>query len=190
MLKQLRQSAYTLLGKGKDAIFDLIDALLSSPQVKSFVELSLSPVFRRGWSSLYAGLGNSRPQRRKLMKLYIEQMPSAGRPLLAGDHTAWPRTEAITLKDRSIEHQPTQIVGNKPIAVGHGFSTIAWIPEVQGSWALPLRHERITSFETPLSRAAFQQGQVCKDFQVRPIATYDSEYGNASNVHADGRDCG
>ncbi len=188
-LKQFRQSAYTLLGKGKDAIFDLMDAVLSSPQVKSFVELSLSPVFRRGWSSLYAGLRNSRPQRRKLMKLYIEQMPTAGRPLLAGDHTAWPRREAFTLKDRTIEHQPTQIAGNKPIAVGHGFSTIAWIPEAQGSWGLPLRHERITSFETPLGRAAFQLGQVCKDLKVRPIATYDSEYGNASNVRADGGDC-
>jgi hypothetical protein len=181
-LKQFRQSAYTLLGKGKDAIFDLMDAVLTSPGVKSFVELSLSPVFRRGWSSLYAGLRNSRPQRQKLMKLYIKQMPSESRPLLAGDHTAWSRSYAVTLKDRTIEHQPTQIAGNKPIAVGHGFSTIAWIPEAQGSWALPLRHERITSFETPLSRAAFQLGQVCKQLAVRPIAVYDSEYGNASFV--------
>ena len=38
-LKQFRQGAYTLLGKGKDVIFDLMDAVLSSPQVKSFVEL-------------------------------------------------------------------------------------------------------------------------------------------------------
>lgn len=83
-LKQFRQSAYTLLGKGKDAIFELMDAVLTSPGVKSFVELSLSPVFRRGWSSLYAGLRNSRPQRQKLMKLYIKQMPSESRPLLAG----------------------------------------------------------------------------------------------------------
>ena len=182
-LKQFRQSAYTLLGKGKDAIFDLMDAVLTSPRVNSFVELSLSPVFRRAWSSLYAGLRSSRPQRRNLMRLGIEQMPTEGRPLLAGDHTVWPRPEARTLRDRTIEHQPTQIAGNKPIAVGHGFSTIAWIPEAQGSWALPLRHERITSFETPLSRAAFQLKQVCKQLAVRPIATYDSEYGNASFVN-------
>ena len=122
-----------------------MDAVLSSPQVKSFVELSLSPVFRRGWSSLYAGLQNSRLQRQKLMKLYIEQLPTESRPLLAGDHTAMPRSYAVTLKDRTIEHQPTQIASNKPIAVGHGFSTIAWIPEAQGSWALPLRHERNTT---------------------------------------------
>jgi hypothetical protein len=34
------------------------------------------------------------------------------------------------------------------------------------------------------SRAAFQLKQVCKQLAVRPIATYDSEYGNASFVHA------
>ncbi len=89
-LKQLGQSAYTLLGKGKDAIFDLMDAVLTSLRVNSFVELSLSPVFRRGWSSLYAGLRSSRPQRSKLMRLSIEQIPSEGRALLAGDHTGWP----------------------------------------------------------------------------------------------------
>ncbi len=160
-----------------------MDAVLSSPQVNSLVELSLSPVFRRSWSSLYAALRNSRPQRRKLMKLYIEQMAAEHRPLLAVDHTTWPRPEAVTLKDRTIEHQPTKIAGNKPIAVGQGFSTIAWIPEAQGSWALPLRHERITSFETPLSKAAFQLKQVCKQLKVRPIVVYDSEYGNASFVN-------
>ena len=181
-LKQFRQGAYTLLGKGKDAIFDLMDAVLTSSRVNSFVELSVSPVFRRGWSSLYAGLRDSRPSRGKLLKLCIEQIPTETRPLLAGDHTAWSRPKAVTLKDRTLEHQSTQIAGNKPISVGHGFSTIAWIPEAQGSWALPLRHERITSFETPLSRAAFQLKQVCKQMSVRPIATFDSEYGNASFV--------
>ena len=181
-LKQFRQSAYTLLGKGKDTIFDLMDAVLTSPRVNSFVELSLSPVFRRAWSSLYAGLRQNRPSRRKLLKLYIEQIPTETRPLLAGDHTDWSRPEAFTLKDRTIEHQATAIAGNKPITLGQGFSTIAWIPEAQGSWALPLKHERITSFETPLSRAAFQLKQVCQQLSVRPIAVFDSEYGNATFV--------
>lgn len=95
-LKQFRQSAYTLLGQGKDAICDLMDAVLTSPRVNSFVELSLSPVFRRAWSSLHASLRSSRPQRRKLMQLCIDVMPTEPRPLLAGDHTAWSRPEART----------------------------------------------------------------------------------------------
>jgi hypothetical protein len=78
------------------------------------------------------------------MKLYIEQMPSSVRPVLAGDHTIWPRPEAVTLQERTIEHQASTVPGNRPIALGQGYSTIAWIPESEGSWALPLRHERIT----------------------------------------------
>jgi hypothetical protein len=78
----------------------LPDAVLTSPRVNSFVELSLSPVFRRKWSSVYAALRDSRPQRRKLMKLYLEQMPTDERPLLAGDHTTWARPEAYILTDR------------------------------------------------------------------------------------------
>jgi hypothetical protein len=54
------------------------------------------------------------------------------------------RPDAPTLRERTYEHLATAIDGNKPIAIGLGYSTIAWIPSAQGSWALPLRHERIT----------------------------------------------
>jgi len=43
--------------------------------------------------------------------------------------------------------------------------------------------DRITSFETPLSRAAFQLRKVCQILKVRPVSTWDSEYGNASFVN-------
>jgi len=46
-----------------------------------------------------------------------------------------------------------------------------------------LGHDRITSFETPLSRAAFQLRKVCQILKVRPVSTWDSEYGKASFVN-------
>ena len=114
------------------------------------------------------------------MRLYIKQMPSQERPVLAVDHTAWARLDSPTLQDRTYEHQPSAIASNKPISIGQGYSTIAWIPEESGSWALPLRHERITSWENPISKAAWQIKQVCKYLLSRPIILLDSEYGNAS----------
>ncbi|MGV2828567.1 hypothetical protein [Myxosarcina sp. GI1(2024)] len=54
--------------------------------------------------------------------------------------------------------------------MGQGYSTLAWIPEDQGSWALPLCHDHITSFETPLSRGAFQLRKVCQILKVRPVS--------------------
>ena len=43
-------------------------------------------------------------------------------------------------------------------------------------------HERITSFETPITKAAFQLRQVCRNIEVRPISLWDSEYGCAKFV--------
>ncbi|WP_219904067.1 hypothetical protein [Stenomitos frigidus] len=59
-LSQFRQSLYQSLGKAKDAMFDLMDAVLVSASISSFVSLSQSPVFRRRWSSIDAALQDSR----------------------------------------------------------------------------------------------------------------------------------
>ncbi|MHC5739292.1 NF041680 family putative transposase [Nostoc sp.] len=181
-LEEFRQVAYKYLGRAKDATFELTDAILLTRNVYSLADLSLSPVFRRKWSSIYEALQDSRPQRQKLMQLYIKQIPVEGRPLLAGDHTNWPRPDAVTLQERTYEHSGTSIAENKPISIGQGYSTIAWIPEKSGSWALPLRHERITSGESPIGKAVWQLKQVCKHLAVRPISVWDSEYGCAPFV--------
>ena len=68
------------------------------------------------------------------------------------------------------------------MSLGQGYSTLAWIPEAEGSWVLPLRHERITSWESPISLAAFQLRQVCQHLPHRPLSLWDSEYGCASFV--------
>jgi hypothetical protein len=88
-LKQFRGGVYTLLGNGKDALFDLMDAVLVTRSVYSFVELSISPVFRRQWSSIYEAIEDSLPPRKELMQLYITQLPKTEQLVLAGDHTAW-----------------------------------------------------------------------------------------------------
>lgn len=180
-LQEFRNTVYASLGRAKDAAFELMDAVLTSSSASSFVRLSLSPVFRRQWSSVYAAVQESRPSRTKLMKQYVAQIPPGEQPLLAGDHTAWSRPDAVTLQDRTFEHDPMR--GNPPVSVGQGYSTLAWIPEASGSWALPLRHDRITSFETPLSKAAFQLNQVTQQMTVRPLAVFDREYGNGSFVN-------
>ena len=180
-LSQFRQSAYELLGFAQDSTFELMDAILTTKSLQSFPELYFSPLFRRHWSSLYESIQDCRPQANKLMKLYLEQMKEDLQPLLAGDHTPWPRPEAKTLRDRTYNHSHHS-TGNKPVTLGQGYSTLAWIPEQQGSWALPLRHELMTSFESPLTKGTFQLRLVCRSLKVRPITLWDSEYGNATFV--------
>jgi hypothetical protein len=142
-------------------------------------EFSLSPLFKRKWSSTYEALQDSRPNRNKLMKRYIQEILPSNYVLLAIDHTAWGRRGAKTLKDRTYEHQASS---SNSVTVGQGYSTIAWLPENQGSWALPLRHERITSYENPISKAAWQLRQVSKHLKQKMLVVLDSEYGNGSWV--------
>lgn len=190
-LEEFRQAAYKHLGRAHDVTFELTDAILLTRNAYSLADLSLSPIFRRKWPSIYEALQDSRPQRQKLMQLYIKQMPTQSRPLLAGDHTAWSRPDAVTLQERTIEHSSATVPGNKPITIGQGYSTIAWIPEDLGSWALPLRHERISSWENPIQKATWQLQQVCEHLPSRPISVWDSEYGCApfvlktANIRAD-----
>ncbi|MEG4330123.1 transposase, partial [Microcoleus sp. herbarium5] len=122
-----------------------------------------------------------RPDRKKLMLLYLQQLeqqvPVAEHLLVAIDHTAWGRPDAKTLKDRTHEYQGGVIIGQ-------GYSTIAWIPEAQGSWALPLLHERISSASSPILQAASQLKLVCEQSVNPVLAVLDAEYGNANWVLA------
>ena len=181
-LQRFRQQAYELLGKAKDATFELADAVLTTRHIECLGDLALNPLFRRQWPSVYEAIQDCNPEREQLMQLYINQMSEVERPMLAVDHTAWHRPYAPTLQERTYVHQAAKVPGNKPVGVGFGYSTIAWIPDASGSWALPLRHERITSWDTPISKAAFQLQQVLESLPKRPIVLFDREYGCASLV--------
>ena len=178
-LQAFRQEAHSYLVRAKDATFELMDAIMLTRKADSMADLSLCPVFRRKWSSAYESVQDTRPQRNKLMKLYIQQIEPEGRILLAGDHTTWSRPNASTLKERTYEHYAQGGLGGKPVTVGYGYSTLALIPEAEGSWALPLRHERITSWETPIQKAVWQLKKVCPKLPSRAISCWDIEYGCA-----------
>jgi hypothetical protein len=175
---QFRQAAYKLFGNARDTLFELSDAVIQMRQVQSFAELSCAPAFRRRWPSIYEALQDGRPQRVGLMQLYLAQWVEEGRLLLAGDHTVWERLYAPTLSGRSFQHQPTPIAGRMPVTVGHGYSTLAIIPEKHSSWALPLLHERITD-QRPVLKGAAQLRRVCQQLHKRPLSVWDSEYGCA-----------
>ena len=99
--------------------------------------------------------------------------------LLGIDHTSWEFKDAKTMKDRGYQYSASAKNGS---VLGQGYSTIVWLPEGEGSWSLPLRHERITSFETPISKAKWQLKQVCENIEQKVLVVLDCEYGNSSWV--------
>ena len=58
------------------------------------------------------------------------------------------------------------------------------ITTAQGSWALPLLHERISSGSSPILQAASQLKLVCEQSINPVLAVLDREYGNANWVLA------
>ena len=59
--QKFRQEIYFLLGKAKDATFELMDSVMTTRNASCLAEFSLSPLFRRKWSSTYEALSDSRP---------------------------------------------------------------------------------------------------------------------------------
>jgi hypothetical protein len=70
-LKIFRQETYQMLGKAHDATFELMDSVMTTRNASCLAEFSLSPLFRRKWSSTYEALQDSRPNRNKIFALLL-----------------------------------------------------------------------------------------------------------------------
>jgi len=71
--------------------------------------------------------------------------------LFASDVTPAPRPFAKKLADRGIVYAPNPAPGNKPIAAGHAYSVLAYLPEKNqpsdAPWVLPLSMDRVDTAE-------------------------------------------
>jgi hypothetical protein len=74
-----------------DALFELGDALLCAQAFSALPHLSLEPVCRRGWGSVYDALASGRVQVERLRDLLVSNLPDADPLVFAVDVTTWPR---------------------------------------------------------------------------------------------------
>ena len=162
-LIEFRQAIYEYgLTRARDAQFELLDALLLSPSIRSFPELTLSPAFRRKWPSAYAAIEEGRQDQEWLEGFFAQQIPGEGPQMFALDGTAWPHPQAKALADRQYVYSPTPAVDGGSIVVGHPYSTLVWVPELSTSWALPISVRRITSQQTAVEVGVAQVKQLCR----------------------------
>ncbi len=185
-LQQYRQELYRLLPLRRDAVLDLLDALSGSPSARSPVELSLSPLFRRGYGSVRDATTHfflpSSPEQaaterrkweQKLARLIGRYLPAPRRRsfwLLGTDVVPIPRPFARTLADRSYVYQPNPIPGCKPVTIGHRYSVTAFLPEPEHpddpAWVVPLNVRRVRSDEKATVVAAEQVTTLLQDEQM------------------------
>lgn len=149
-LMQFRTKLYQNFTNRADTLLELLDAMCSNPTATSVVELSQTACFRRSYSSLFKAIDEWQPPKMLLPHLLRPYLPvPQQRPfwLLLVDVTAQPRPYGYTVRDRGMVYQPTMVKGNKPVTIGHQYSsiTLGLEPEtgVSPSWVLPLLTERV-----------------------------------------------
>jgi hypothetical protein len=180
-LRQFRQAIYDqVFSRARDALFELLDALLVQPGVTSFAELCLPAVFRRRWPSLYAALHDGRLDLDTLEALLTAQVPPTQDAVFALDSTLWPHRQAKTLAQRQL--YPVHGSGRE-IVPGHAYSVLAWVAERGTSWALPLSTRRVVPTQTAVSVGVAQVKALCQARRTpapgaRTVIAADGSYGN------------
>jgi len=181
---EFRQAIYDHgLTKAKDTQFELVDALLVSPPIRSFPELSLSPLSRRQWPSVYAAIEDGQQDVAWLERYFVQQIPTTGVHIYPLDGTAWAHPEARAMSDREYVFSPTIPVDGGSIVVGHPYSVLAWAPEQNSSWAPPVSVQRIESQQTAVQVGVEQVKLLCQSRKAAmgetlDIIAADAKYGN------------
>ncbi len=84
-LRAFRADTYACFRYRADALFELMDALLTTGPTLSPAHLSLAPAHRRNWGSTYAALAHGRMTRRALRDLLARHPLTDGQPIYAVD---------------------------------------------------------------------------------------------------------
>jgi len=174
-LKQFRQEVYQNFNKRADTLMDLLDTLSSNTVAQTVVELSLNAAFRREYSALFNALDEWEPDKagKTLAQLAGPYLPKPVRLpfwLIGTDVTPQPRVHAQTLEDRSYVHQPNAVKSNKPITIGHAYSSVVLFPEEEGEhgpvWVVPLGVQRVKSSEDKEMVGALQVQALLEDEEL------------------------
>lgn len=182
-LAHFRAELYQTFGLRRDTLTDLLDAVLTTDRVTSLVRLSLAPVFRRAWPSVFDARSDGTVDvaaRRRLCVTALPPPATGQRELWTIDGSGWSRPEAKTSPERTHVRFVTAGTPQSGIVPGWEYQWRAAIPESQGSWVLPLDVTRRGPLAgTPTQRAIQQLRAALADRAPdlpRPVVALDSHY--------------
>lgn len=186
-LTQFRQELYQNFNNRADTLMELVDAICSNPHARSVVEYSLTPCFRRSYSTIFKALAEETWAEQKHLRTLAPHLPRPqDRPfwLLGVDVTPQPRPFAQTLHDRGMVYQPNAVAGNKPVTVGHAYSCVSLLPEpeaqVSSSWVVPLLMRRVATHEDKEIVGANQIATLLDDEQLPLAEAFCVDVGDTS----------
>src|SRR3712207_486214 len=146
-LQRFRGELYRCLGRRRDALFELVDALLAAETMPSLPHLSLVPVHRRGWGSVYAALSVGEIDTERIAQVLAAHTPRVAHPVFAVDASTWPRCDAECSPGRGFYYSPTRHSAGQPIVAGWCYSWIAQLNLDRNSWTAPIDVRRLVPGE-------------------------------------------
>lgn len=188
ILQEFRQHFYDTLSRANDSLFNCADALLTETAAQSFVELALSPFFKRKWPSLYEAFEDGLLDRAALRQLFASYAPHPTQDqdwLVVGvDASNIARPQAFSYQDRGALYVHNLPECDKPITYGWQFSVVAALPELASSWSYILDSCRIATSQTAAQVAAAQLAALAKLVAQRLLIVADRYYGSAAFIKA------
>ena len=146
-LAGFRRELYWCLGRRRDALFEVCDAVLCKPdRVHMLAEVSLEPECRRGHGAVYDALNSGQVQVARLRRaLSAIPLPAwgDGRIRLAADVSNWLRPDAEASPERLFCHTYARGKGNAQMIPGWPYSFVAALEPGRTSWTLPLDAVRL-----------------------------------------------
>jgi hypothetical protein len=191
-LIRFREELYNSLGLRQDSLFELVDAVLTTPHRSTLVRLSLTAAFRRLWPSTCDALADGSVDVPALRMLFARTLADAatvdGRPLWVIDGTNWMRPAARTSPDRTWEYRPLPGRPQSGIVPSWAYQWLVAVPDAAGSWALPLDVQRRGPTAASATKVALEQVAAMRQAQPagapRPVITLDSGYDLETLAHA------
>jgi hypothetical protein len=181
-LGAFRTELHAWFPRRADALFQLNDALLCAQAFPSLPHLSLEPVHRRGWGSVYAALACGRIDVERLRDLLASHLPPADPLVFAVDVTTWPRCDAECSPERGYYYHPSRHSAGRPIIAGWAYQCIAHVNFAHDSWTAPVDARRLHPLDDTDQTAAAQIHALLRRLGAGgpvPLFVFDAGYDSA-----------
>jgi len=178
-VKAFRHEVYGCFGQAKDALFNMVDALLTEDRARSLPELSLSPHFERRWPSVYESLEDGTIDQKRLQEVFARFLPPShvqGQVWVGIDVSGIARPHARTSADRSALYVHNLPECKKPITFGWQFSTAVILPPTPSSWTYVLDEQRVSTDMTAAQVACAQLQHLVPLLPANTVAVLDRGY--------------
>jgi hypothetical protein len=181
-LRCFRTDLHGSFPRRADALFELVDALLTAGPVTSLPHLSLQAAHRRGWGSLYDALTEGALDEAALQVLLRRHAASDEPTVYAIDQSVWPRCDAEASPDRGFYYHPSRHSAGQPIVAGWAYQWLAQLNFARDSWTTPLDVRRVHPTENANAVAVEQirvLGSRLPVGSAPPLFVFDAGYDSA-----------